>query len=60
MPINLKRKEYEACILPVSTYGLVTTTNKEERSVNIIKNVGDNSKIESTKWDHSTKKSSIL
>lgn len=26
IPINLKRKVYDACILPVSTYGLETTT----------------------------------
>ena len=25
-PINLKKKVYEACVLPVATYGLETTT----------------------------------
>ena len=33
IPINLKRKVYESCILPVATYGLETMT-LPERSAN--------------------------
>ena len=36
IPINLRRKVYESCILPVATYGLKTMT-LTEKSVNSLR-----------------------